>query len=174
VNKIIYQIRYALPVWFCMLITAWLPDNRVSIRIRGFLVSLFLPNNPKGLTIGRDVTLLGIDKLKIENNVYFAKGVWINALGNLTIKDEVMLGPYVVLVTTSHGFVDNSVYKGKSHFKPVVIGKGTWVAANCTITSGITIGSGCIVGANSVVTKSVPDNHVVAGTPARYIKENRV
>ena len=64
-NQLKYQLRYALPIWFCMLITSWLPDNRIGIKIRGFLVAVFLPNHPKNFSIGRDVTLLGIDTTKL-------------------------------------------------------------------------------------------------------------
>jgi len=79
-NQLIYQFRYALPVWFIQLLLCWLPDNRIAIRTRGLLVSLILPGRPKSFTLGRDVTLLGIDKLNIGKSVYIAKGAWINAL----------------------------------------------------------------------------------------------
>lgn len=168
-RQLYYQIRFALPVWFFMLFTAWLPDNRVTIRIRGVLVGFLLPGRPKGLTLGRDVTLLGIDRLNIGNNVYLAKGVWINALGGMTIEDEVMLAPYVIAVTTKHLFKDGSVFLGGSEFASVRIGRGSWIAAHCTIVSGVTIGSGCMVAANSVVTRSTKDDVVVAGVPAKQI-----
>ena len=170
-KQIKYQFRYALPIWFCMLITGWLPDNRIGIKIRGFLVALFLPNRPKNFTLGRDVTLLGIDKLTIGNNVYFAKGTWINALGGVTIEDEIMFGPYVVLVSTKHTMKNNSVYQGNSEFKNVFIGKGTWIASHCTITSGISIGKGCIIAANSVISKDIDDYLLVGGVPARVIRD---
>lgn len=74
-SQLKYQFRYALPVWFFLLITAILPDNKVSIKIRGFLVSLFLPERPKGLTLGRDITLLGLDKLMISEKCIHCKRV---------------------------------------------------------------------------------------------------
>lgn len=166
-----YQFRYALPIWFCIFITSWLPDNRISIKFRGLLVGFFLPNRPKNFTIGRDVTLLGIDKLIIGKNVYFAKGTWINALGGVIIEDEIMLGPYVVLVSTKHTMKNNSVYQGSSEFEKVSIGKGTWIASHCTITSGISIGKGCIIAANSVISKDIDDYLLVGGVPARVIRD---
>jgi len=51
-NHFYYQLRYALPIWFCFLITNWLPDNRYVIRIRGALVALFIPGKPKKLCLG--------------------------------------------------------------------------------------------------------------------------
>jgi len=52
------------------------------------------------------------------------------------------------------------------------IGENTWVGANATICPRITIGNNSIIGAGAVVFQDVPDNVVVAGAPARVIKEN--
>ncbi|WP_205742705.1 acyltransferase [Onishia niordana] len=168
------QLRYVLPVWFLMLITGFLPDNRYSIRVRGWLISFFIPGRPKGLTLGRDVTLLGIKNLSVGDNVYLAKGVWVNALGGVEIASEVMVAPYAVIVSTKHTFKDGSVYRGKSTFSEVSIGSGSWIAAGATISSGVSVGSGCIVAANSLITRDCDDNMIYMGVPAKLVcKVNR-
>lgn len=53
----------------------------------------------------------------------------------------------------------------------VLIGKGSWLGPNCSIMNGIEIGEGCYVGLGSVVIKSLPPNKVVAGSPARILRE---
>lgn len=169
-RKVVYQFRYFLPVWFATLLTAWLPDNRFSIRIRGALVSLFLPGRPRHFLLGRDVTLLGIHALNIGSHVYLAKGCWINAHGTLTIEDEVKFSPYVVVATTNHGFRNGSVTGGGVHYSPVSIGPGSWIGSHSTITAGVSIGTGTVVGANSVVTKDIGDNLLVGGVPAKIIR----
>lgn len=58
-----------------------------------------------------------------------------------------------------------------SESAPVVIGDVVWVGAGCLILKGITIGEGAIVARNSVVTKDVPPYTVVAGFPAKVVKE---
>jgi sugar O-acyltransferase (sialic acid O-acetyltransferase NeuD family) len=56
----------------------------------------------------------------------------------------------------------------------VTINSNTYIGINATILPGLTIGSNAIVGAGSGVTKDVPDGVVVAGNPARILKENKV
>jgi serine O-acetyltransferase len=62
---------------------------------------------------------------------------------------------------------------GKSRAVEVpVIGDYVYMAAGCRIIGPITIGNNVVIGANAVVTKSIPDNSLVAGIPAKIIKEN--
>jgi len=122
---------------------------------------------------GRDVTILGIHKLKIGANVYLAKGVWINALGEVTLEDEIKVGPYSVITSTKLGFNNGSVFQGGTHFAPVLIKKGTWVAAHATIVAGVTVGQGCIIAANSVVVKRTSPNTILSGVPAVQIAQRK-
>jgi galactoside O-acetyltransferase len=54
---------------------------------------------------------------------------------------------------------------------PVTIGSRVWIGFNAIILKGVTLGEGCIVGAGSVVTKDVPPYAIVAGNPARIIRQ---
>ena len=55
--------------------------------------------------------------------------------------------------------------------QPVVIGDKVWIGTGATILSGVTIGDGAVVAAGSVVTADVPSRAVVAGNPARVVRE---
>lgn len=167
-KEVRYQCRYALPLWFVQLLTNWLPENRITIRIRGALARPFLGKCGKNLQLARDVTFLNPAGIKLGDDIYVATGCWVDGLGGLEIEDQVKISPYVVIATTSHCFKDDSVRFGGSRRRSVKIGKGTWVAAHVVIT-GAKIGSGAIVGANSVVTRDLPDNVFAAGTPAKVI-----
>lgn len=57
-------------------------------------------------------------------------------------------------------------------FKPNTYWKKVWICAKATILKGVTIGDGAIVAAGAVVTKDMPAYSLVAGNPARVIKEN--
>jgi acetyltransferase-like isoleucine patch superfamily enzyme len=52
----------------------------------------------------------------------------------------------------------------------VRIRSGAWIGARATILPGVTVGAGTIVAAGAVVAKSTPDNVLVAGVPARFVK----
>lgn len=167
-KEIAYQCRYTIPLWFVQLLTNWLPENRITIRIRGALAAPFLGKCGKNLQLAKGVTFLNSSGIEIGNNVYIATGCWIDGMGGLVIEDEVKISPFVVITTTSHCFKDNSVRFGGSLRRAAKIKKGSWIASHVVIT-GAVIGSGTIVGANAVVSRDIPDNVFAAGIPARVI-----
>ncbi|WP_372460252.1 MULTISPECIES: DapH/DapD/GlmU-related protein [Microbacterium] len=56
------------------------------------------------------------------------------------------------------------------HPAPVAIGRNVWIGANATILAGVTIGDDAVVAAASVVTKDVPAQAIVVGSPARVVR----
>ena len=72
----------------------------------------------------------------------------------------------------NHLYRDGSVRFGGYEYKPVHIGKGTWLGSHVSVLAGVTIGSGCLVASGAVVTKDVPDGMIAGGVPAKVIKEN--
>ena len=59
-----------------------------------------------------------------------------------------------------------------SEFKPIVIGKHVWIGTRTAILKGMNLSDGAIISVGAVVTKDVPANTMVAGVPAKVIKEN--
>lgn len=53
---------------------------------------------------------------------------------------------------------------------PIVIGDNTFIGTGAVILKGVNVGRNCIIGAFAVVTRDVPDGHIVAGNPAKFIK----
>lgn len=169
-SELVYQVRFGMPVWAIMLLCAWFPDTGPTARIRGLMLSWFLPGRPKKLSVGRDVTLLAANRIWIGRNVYFAKGCWLNGVGGIVVDDEVVLAPYVVMSSNNHGFKDGSVQRGGAHPAPIRVGFGTWVAAHSVIVAGVAVERGCVIAANSVVTKNTDADSVYAGVPAKFVK----
>lgn len=61
--------------------------------------------------------------------------------------------------------------KGSILTQPIVVKDNVWISFNVTILKGVTVGEGAIIGAGSVVTKDIPPFTLVAGNPAKIIKE---
>ena len=96
-------------------------------------------------------------------------GCTLLALGGITIEDDAFIGPHCVLATEYHP--EDPATRHSLLTKPIVVGRNAWLGAGVTVLAGVTIGENAIVAAGSVVTKDVPANMVVAGTPAKVIRE---
>jgi len=171
-NELRYQIRWALPIWLIGLCTNWLPVNRITLRLRGALMSAFIYKCGRNFLVGPNVTLRETNQLIVGNDVYIAHGCWLDAIAGLELEDEVVLAPYVVIPTAQHVFQNGSVRFGGNVARPVVVGYGSWIATHVTIRCGVTIGKSVLVAANSFVSQDIPDKVIVGGVPAKFIKPN--
>lgn len=117
--------------------------------------------------------------IKIHNKCSFGAYNHISASNQITIGEGLLTGKWVTIVDNSHGETDyesllkrpwcrDIVSKG-----PIVIGKNVWIGDKATILPNVTIGDEVVIAANAVVTKSVPSYCVVAGNPAKIIKQLR-
>jgi len=114
-----------------------------------------------GFSIGTDVYIAD-DLIIVEE---------LAERGNVTIGDRVSIAPRVTLVTSSHPNHSNIRGFAPVARGPIVIESDAWLGAGCVILPGVRIGRGAVVGANSVVSADVPPLHVVAGQPARTVRE---
>jgi maltose O-acetyltransferase len=114
-----------------------------------------------GFSIGREVYIAD-DFLVVEE---------LAERGNVTIGDRVSIAPRVTLVTSSHP--NHSRIRGFAPLAegPIVIEDDAWLGLGCVVLPGVRIGRGAVIGANSVVLSDVPALHVVAGQPARIVRE---
>ncbi len=108
-------------------------------------------------------------------NIKIGKNVFINSCcrfqdqGGIEIGDNVLIGHNTTIATLNHDF--NPQKRGNLTPAGVKIGNNVWIGADCTILPGVEIKDGAIIGAGSVVTKSVAENTIAAGNPARVIKK---
>ncbi|PID23312.1 DapH/DapD/GlmU-related protein [Sporosarcina sp. P7] len=94
--------------------------------------------------------------------------------GQINIEDDVLIAPGVNIYVSNHVFSDISLpinQQGYTESQSVVIETGSWVGANTVILPGIRIGKNSVVAAGSIVPKDVLPNTVVAGNPARVVRQ---
>jgi len=169
-QKVKRLLRYDWPLHFVLLLTNWLPDNVLFIRLRGFVCSPFFNKRGKGL--GRDLTFYNPSKIVLGNNVYIAKGCWFLAHEEILVGNETIFGPYVVVVTANHSFANGSYKAGPTvDKKPVIFGSGSWISAHSTILPGANIADGSLMAANSVFGGTTTKGSIYGGVPARKLKE---
>jgi acetyltransferase-like isoleucine patch superfamily enzyme len=165
-NEIYHQLRFALPIWILWLLTNWWPNNRVTIRVRGWLHRPFFKKCGRGFAMGRGVTILNPQNIEVGDNVYLAHYVWLNGLGGIVLEDEVMLGPFVTISSLGHTCRKGSFRFSGSVPGTVRIGRGSFLAAHVSVAYGVTIGAGCLICANAAVVRDVPPGTIAGGVPA--------
>ena len=106
----------------------------------------------------------------IGDNSGIGINAWIRA--DLTIGNNVMMGPQALIYGRDHMFSDMSKpmnQQGMGDYHPIVIEDDVWIGARVTILKGVTIGQGAVLAAGSVVIKDVEPYSIVGGNPARQI-----
>ncbi|MBO7271817.1 MAG: acyltransferase [Bacteroidaceae bacterium] len=115
--------------------------------------------------------------LKIANNVVVQVSCHIGCINRVEIGEYTTMGARTYITDHTHGTVEPDDLKlpprhRKLYSKgPVIIGKYVAIGEGCIILPGVTIGDHSVIGANAVVTKDVPPYSVVAGNPAKVIKQ---
>lgn len=127
--------------------------NRLRITFRGgvFWYKRFIANKVYGAHLDKTVRLSSSTLIDKNNS----KGIFI--------------GEYTYLAGGAIVFAHDYC---RSMYKETHIGKKCFIGANAIIMCGVKVGDEVIVGAGSVVTKDVPSNCIVAGNPARVIRQN--
>lgn len=90
---------------------------------------------------------------------------------SIEIGDNLQMGPAVQIYTATHPLEADVRRSGLEYARPVSIGHDVWIGGGAIILPGVTIGDRSVIGAGSVVVHDVPAAKVVAGNPARIIRE---
>jgi acetyltransferase-like isoleucine patch superfamily enzyme len=115
----------------------------------------------------RQTLVTGWGRIRIGDRVFINSGAVVFSVLEVTIGDDVALANEAYLMDSdSHGIEGRPVKEA-----PVRIGNGSWVGARAIVLPGVTIGERCVIAAGSVVSKDVPDRTLVAGNPARVLRE---
>lgn len=109
--------------------------------------------------------------IRIGARVFANVGLVALDVAAITIGDDVQIGPNVQLLTPTHP-LDAELRRAKwEAAEPIVIERNAWLGGGVIVLPGVTVGENAVVGAGAVVTKNVSPNVVVAGNPAREIRQ---
>jgi maltose O-acetyltransferase len=87
------------------------------------------------------------------------------------IGDRVRFGHHVLLLSVDHEIGPSEYRCGRLVAAPITIEDGVWLGSRVTVLAGVTVGHGAVIAAGSVVTRDVAPNTLVAGVPARFIRD---
>jgi acetyltransferase-like isoleucine patch superfamily enzyme len=164
---------------------AMLPDVfGPGTRVGGKLVL----KNPGQVRLGRGVILSSgcmlacgeitpryCPSITVGAKTFFNIGSAVAAeLQPIEIGEDVLFGPHTVVVDADHGFEDPDVAIARQPMidrGPITIGDGAWIAAGAVVLGGTTIAPRSVVAANSVVRGDFPERCIIAGAPARVVRE---
>ena len=128
-------------------------------RLRVSKIALYFPvfiSNPDNILIGENCA--------IASFVH----IWSNEL--VTIGADTIIAAHVQISTSTHNYL-HMPYRAERTDRPVKIGKNVWIGSGAIVLPGVSIGDNSVIGAGSVVTKSIPENCLAYGVPARIVKQ---
>ena len=146
-SKIYHSVRMDTP-----------PYRKFSLGDYSVVESFSCINNAVGDVVIGDHTRVGL-----HNTV----------IGPVTIGSHVNLAQGITITALNHNFGDKSqrIDSQGVSTNPVILGDDIWIGANAVVLPGVSIGNHAVVAAGAVVTKDVPPHSLVAGVPAKIIKE---
>lgn len=158
----------ARALWLAIETTLWRLAWKKIWFLRPAILRCFGARTPLRTLISESVRVQFPWLLAIGEGVAIGPGVTFYNLGGITIGSRVVISQDAYLCGGTHDYTAR-------HYPlirlPVVIDDDVWIGAGAFIGPGVHVGQGAVVGARAVVTKDVPAWKVVAGNPARVIKE---
>ena len=180
INYLRYKLKYYRRIWFrgFSVIYAFPGSNITLNATRNHKMHIF--SHPFSNMIGLSQRCIIVAKYggKIEiNEGVCMSGCTIYSMDSITIGKNTDIGAGCKIIDNDFHPLPYSQRYPVEHMdkikkRPINIGEGCFIGANSIILKGTTLGNNCVVGSGSVVSGTWPDNSIIAGNPARLIKEN--
>ena len=128
-----------------------------------------------GYEIGENTKIVGpiynTGTLRIGANCWIGCNLTVHGNGTVTIGDNCDIAPDVTFLTGGHQMGDHSRRAGKGESYHITVGSGVWIGGRVTLLLNTSIGDGSMIAACACVPKDVPADTMVAGVPAKVMKE---
>lgn len=138
---------------------------------------LFMKNSK--ITLGKNVQSDGFCRiiagensvLKIGGHTYFNNGCVVSAMKSITIGDNCLFGPNVMVFDNNHMFSKDNGVSYRHSCDEVKIGNNCWIAAGVIILKGTSIGDNCVIGAGCKVSGDIPSGSIVTSYTNNHIHQ---
>lgn len=150
-------------------------DGKMGMLIRYLVVSSLAKEVGINVAIYPGVFIQNIENLSIGDNVSIHQMCYIDAVGGIEIGNDVSIAHRSTILSSNHGYqkLDIPIKYQEMELAKTTIKDNVWIGCGCSILAGTEIGGGTVIGANSTVTKSIPENCIAVGSPAKVIKTRR-
>jgi len=146
--------------------------GRLGLELRRSIITKYFASCGEQVEIYEGVRYRGVRHLHVGSHVMIGIDNFIQASGEITIGNHVMIGPGVKIWSINHNYDDISkpIAEQGFDYDPVTIGDGVWIGADSFILPGVTIPEGCVISARSLVhKKNYPPYSLLGGMPCRVI-----
>ncbi|MFA8300216.1 MAG: hypothetical protein ACEPOV_08645 [Hyphomicrobiales bacterium] len=158
--------------WFVRTILFFLPDIPFIMRFRGWLYGLGMRKRGRDFQVTHNTIIKSLQNIEVGNNVFIGNFSVILAAANVIVHDEVQIGPNVIIISGNHTKLNGSYRFGKPDREEIILERGSWVSANCTIAKGSMLPSGSVLAANSLLNKKhTTKDGIYGGVPAKLLKK---
>lgn len=157
----LYKIRF----WVFIIKCIW-----ESYKKNSYSIAKLGTNN--GAKIHMTASFREPQLINLGKGTYINEGccLWAGKRGTITIGDNTLLGPNVMIFSSNHGISKNEIILTQEwNEKDVLIESDCWLGAGTIVLPGVKIGNGTVISAGAVVTKDTPPYSIVAGCPAKVI-----
>ncbi len=166
-RQIVRSLRSDALLYVCNSIIAHIPSHTLRTL---FYVRIMNVEVGQGSSIHLRLRLYTRGQITVGDHTIIDRDCVLDGRGHISIGSNVNLAPEVMVLTASHDPDDPGFGE---IVQPVVIEDYAWIATRATILPGVHVGHGSIVGAGAVVTRDVAPDSIVAGNPARQIRERQ-
>ena len=149
-----------------------LPD-RYGNQLRGLYLERKCPSFGPDAVVSRGCRILRHHQLHVARGVRVARDVTLDARGHIHLGEDALIGFESILLTSTHNAEQIGVPVQHQGFwsAPIHVGPRAWLGMRVMILPGVTIGEDAIVASGAVVTQDVAPCTIVAGVPAKVLRD---
>jgi acetyltransferase-like isoleucine patch superfamily enzyme len=149
--------------------------TKLGIAIRYMLVARLTRSCGDNVAIFEGVHLFQLGNMEIGDNVSIHQMCYVDATGGLKIGSDVAIAHATTIMTTDHDYSNSLIATRDANcfLAAVDIEDDVWIGAGVRVLSGIKIGAHSVLAAGAVITRNVPEGSLMAGVPARCLKQIR-